>query len=77
MVWEDISVKQAQISVFGSAFLFCDKMHELTNLLFREKLKGEKQYLEVNIEIKLADRSNFTDFSMDSFDRLEWSMCLL
>ena len=45
MVWEDknISVKQAQISVFGSAFLFCDKMHELTNLLFREKLKGEKR----------------------------------
>jgi hypothetical protein len=46
-------------------------MHEVTNLLFREKLKGEKQYLEVNIEIKLADRSNFTDFSMDSFDRFQ------
>ena len=33
--------------------------------------KGEKQYLEVSIEIKPADKSNFTEFSMDSFDRFQ------
>ena len=27
--------------------------------------------MEVDIEIKLADRSNFTEFSMDSFDRFQ------
>ena len=27
--------------------------------------------MEVNIEIKLADKSNFTEFSMDSFDRFQ------
>ena len=27
--------------------------------------------MEVNIEIKLANRSNFTEFSMDSFDRFQ------
>ena len=27
--------------------------------------------MEVNIEIKPADRSNFTEFSMDSFDRFQ------
>ena len=26
---------------------------------------------EVKIEIKLADKSNFTEFSMDSFDRFQ------
>ena len=33
--------------------------------------EGDKQYLEVNIEIKPADRSNFTEFSMDMFDRFQ------
>ena len=27
--------------------------------------------MQVNIEIKLANRSNFTEFSMDSFDRFQ------
>ena len=27
--------------------------------------------MEVNIGIKLADKSNFTEFSMDSFDRFQ------
>ena len=33
--------------------------------------EGDKQYLEVKIEIKPADRSNFTEFSMDLFDRFQ------